>query len=47
MANELKETAYCGNCMYYRYTGNVLSGFCAKRKIATKEKSVCGSFREL
>ncbi len=47
MANELKDNAYCGNCEYYRYTESPLAGFCVKRKIRTKEKAVCGAFREI
>jgi hypothetical protein len=45
MANELRDDAYCGECRFYKKTGSILSGFCEKRKIATKENAVCGLFQ--
>ena len=45
MANELKENAYCGKCVYYKCTTSPFNGFCEKRRIATKDKAVCGCYR--
>lgn len=43
MANEIKDNAFCEKCKYFKYTGYI-TGFCDKRKIATKKNAVCGKF---
>ena len=44
MANELKEDTRCKECIHYRYTGPQTTGFCAKRKMATKYNAICSKF---